>query len=46
MRKLVLLAAIAALFLLALPVGSAGAVSPFEAVEIEVDTSFFDDMPS
>ena len=46
MRKLVLLAAIAALFLLAIPVGSAGAVSLFEAVEIEVETSFFDDMPS
>ena len=40
MRKLILLAAVAALFLLALPIASAGADSPFKEVTIEVDTNF------
>jgi hypothetical protein len=45
MRKLTLVAAVAALFLVALPVASAGAVSPYQAVEIEVETSFYPNMP-
>lgn len=40
MRKLILLAAVAALFLVALPIASAGADSPFEKVSIEVATNF------
>lgn len=40
MRKLILLAAVAALFLVALPTTSAGAGSPFEKVTIEVETNF------
>lgn len=40
MRKLILLAAVAALFLAALPIASAGADSPFKEVTIEVDTNF------
>ena len=40
MRKLILLAAVAALFLAAFPVGSAGADSPFEEVSLEVNTEF------
>ena len=46
MRKLVLVAAVAALILVALPIGPAGADSPFEAVSIEVDTVFPDVGPS
>jgi hypothetical protein len=45
MRKLILLAAVAALFLVALPIASAGAGSPFEKVTIEVDTSFPEGLP-
>jgi hypothetical protein len=40
MRKLILLAAVAALFLVALPIASAGADSPFEEVTIDVATNF------
>ena len=39
-RKLILLAAVAALFLVALPIASAGAGSPFEEVTIVVETEF------
>jgi hypothetical protein len=40
MRKLILLAAVAALFLVALPIASAGADSPFEEVSLVVNTEF------
>jgi hypothetical protein len=42
MRKLLLLAAVAALFIVALPVATAGAASPFADVEIDVVTDFSD----
>lgn len=45
MRKLVLLAAVAALFLVTLPMASAAGESPFEEVDIEVLTTFPDDLP-
>ena len=45
MRKLILLAAVAALILVALPVGSASADSPFEKVSLEVNTEFGPGMP-
>jgi hypothetical protein len=45
MRKLIVLAAVAALFLVALPVGSAGADSPFERVSLEVETKLDSDGP-
>lgn len=40
MRKFLVLATVAALFTVALPVGSAGADSPFEEVSLEVTTEF------
>lgn len=42
MRKLLLLAAVAALFIVALPVAAAGAASPFADVEITVETTLSD----
>ena len=45
MRKLTLLAAVAALFLVAFPVGPAGAESPSEDVSLEVNTTFSSNAP-
>lgn len=40
MRKLILLAAVAALFMVTLPIASAAGASPFEKVDITVVTAF------